>query len=424
MVLATEVAEGFTRVGNEIRDLRRELGAGGWSFGPLANASARYKEKAQAAKVDPLKLLVLSDSTSDGYTGGLPGGSTRWQDVWPQRLAALLREQLKLKMGGTNWIPTKTPTIPNEYNYATATYAPPGKSLDDTNFNFGMPGGLWLQQGDANRVYDVTFPLKAGTTSVVVHTNGFYGTVLINGVGYSSNGDRMYTRILNPGSTLHVVGDTGIGFALFGITEYVGDEAVGVHMRNMSQSAIQAQQFLGFLQDTGKATRSAIQQYAPDVALILLGSNDIGAGRSAEEAMVALGGVGQELQGLVPDIELVYVIRPHAAGAIWADLSNRIVTGAGTIGAHVFDMQDVLPPVSDRSIWLSDSMHLNAAGDQLVAEELAKYLKVEKQEAPAGLTEEEVSAIADGRFAAKQKIVTNYPTAEEMVPGVLYLRVR
>lgn len=422
MSLASRNADAFRRVGQEIKVLRSQVGGSAepWSYGALATASSTYKTKAMLAGSEKLKIAVLSDSTSDGYTGGLPGGSTKWGNVWPNRLAKLLREQIGLPKGGENWIPAKTPTPPPGYSYNTASYGPPANAtkFDDMNFQIGMPGSLWLQQGHATNAYEVTYTLTPGTTSVQVVLNGYAGRLLINNVSYDSVGVPKNITIFAPGSTLKIVGETGIGFGLLGIREYVGDEVVGVEIMNMAQAAISAVEVLGWLQNQDRQMKGQLQVFSPDVVLICLGSNDLGAGATPEAAVNALGGIALQIQSVVPDVEIVFLLRPHPTqGGAWDDFCARVIGGAASINSRVFDMRNgVFPPVTDTSVWLSDQMHLKAEGDVAFAAAVANYMKVKKP--GNGVTESRVEEMMNTKF----QVVSSFPQASAMTPGVIYLR--
>ena len=348
-----------------------------WSYGPLATANARYQARAKAASTSRLKIAVLSDSTSDGYTGGLPGGSTKWGDVWPNRLAKLLRAQQTMPDGGVGWVPARTPVYPGGYNYAMATYGPPtNTAFDELGSQIGVPGALWLQKGHATNVDDVTYTLAAGATSVDVVITGYGGNVLINGTPYDSTGDRKVIRVTNPGATLNITGASGVGFALLGIYVYKGDETAGVTMHNSAQAAIRGDEVYSRLQDGAGSLKPLLAYYAPDVILICLGSNDRGNGSSAATIVQTLKDIATSLKAAIPNVDLVYLIRPSGGDPIWADACDQLIAAAPSMGASYFDLRAAMPSVADRSIWLSDSTHFTAAGDALAAQKIADYMAV------------------------------------------------
>ncbi|MFF1531480.1 hypothetical protein, partial [Cellulomonas sp. NPDC058312] len=220
--------------------------------GPLARASSVYRSAASGADTSRLKLLTLGDSTNDGY--GKPGGPNAWSKTWPLKLAELLRTNLGLAAGGRGWVGPSTPLAPGNYEWSPATLAPTGFALDDLTTQIGIPGSLWLQRGHASNVDEVTWTLSAGTTAVDVITTGYGGNLVItpaagSPVTIDSTGDRTITRVTNPGATINVHGATGVGIAVLGIIEYIGDTTAGVTQWNLSRGAMAAHEYAAWLAD-------------------------------------------------------------------------------------------------------------------------------------------------------------------------------
>ena len=428
MSFATKVADALTRVGQEIKDLREEGAGGGWILGPMATARPGYAAKAQASKASALRIAVLSDSTSDGFTNGLTGGSTNWRDIWPSRLAGLLREQYGLPAGGAGWIPPKPPTFVTGYNYNTAIQEPTAYTgYDDLNWSFGMPGGLWLQEGHATNKYRVRYPLTAGTTSVDVVTSRFGdGVVNITCANAASNksisgeAERQFTRVNNPGAWVQIEGASGVGFAMLGIVEYVGDENNGVQVLNLSQAAIQASEVRGWLENPSFSTKPLISAFQPDVVLICLGNNDFGAGDNVDPNTVLghLTAVAQACQSAVPGVEIVFVHRPDAS-AEWVNFGTLLEANATSMDATVLNLAtDPRLTVDNTSLYLSDQIHFSAQGDEVMANVVADYMRVEKESTGGGLSEEEVETIVDAAIAA------NVPAVQTLIDTAMLLKPR
>ncbi|OZF00868.1 hypothetical protein CH300_20240 [Rhodococcus sp. 15-1154-1] len=356
--------------------------------GVLATASPVYKAAAKAASTAALRLMVLSDSTSDSFVGGgVNGGSTRWADTWPNRLARKLRAQLSLPAGGVGWIPPSPPTWPGGYDYDTAIRRPANYTeMDELNFQIGIPGSLWLQQGHGTNVYDVEYPLSPGTTSVDLVTTGYGGLIQVTCANSAANttfdsaGDRKVTRITNPGAWVRLVGAASpapVGFALLGIYEHVGDETAGVRMLNLAQAAIQAAEVHSWLQNPAFSTKPMIGSYAPDVCLVVLGSNDLSSGgKTPQQAMESMGGVALEVKSVAPDCEVVFVMRPNPAPEFSA-LTNLIVANAPSIGAYALDVRtDPRIALTVPGLYVSDGVHFSAAGDEAMADLMLDYMKV------------------------------------------------
>ncbi|WP_032376760.1 SGNH/GDSL hydrolase family protein [Rhodococcoides fascians] len=344
--------------------------------GALAAASSYYKSAALASGTTRLKLLTLGDSTNDGF--GAPGGPNSWAKTWPQRLAELLRTQLGRPAGGRGWIPPSPPVGPASYSYNTAQQLPAGRSLDALNFQIGIPGALWLQRGHATNVDEVVYTLSAGVTAVDVLTTGYGGNMIFTAanagasITKSSTGDRVITRITNPGASLSIRGDVGVGIALLGIIEHVGDEGAGVTQVNLSQASIRAFEVAGWLTGSDKSTLPLIAAYNPHVALITLGSNDKSSGRTQAEMSSAMTTIAERLRSVSAQMELVFIVRPDSDAA-WTAYGNNIVTTAATLGARSLDLRGQL---TSPSLYIADGVHFNEAGEDAMAALVLDYMKV------------------------------------------------
>ncbi|AJW38589.1 Phage tail fiber protein [Rhodococcus sp. B7740] len=347
--------------------------------GALAAASSYYKSAALASGTTRLKLLTLGDSTNDGF--GAPGGPSSWAKVWPQRLAELLRAQLGRPAGGRGWIPPSPPVGPGSYSFNTAQQLPAGRTLDALNvptFQTGIPGSLWLQRGHASNADEVVYTLSAGVTAVDVLTTGYSGNMIItaanagSSITKSSVGDRVITRITNPGATLSIRGDVGVGLAILGIIEHVGDEGAGVTQVNLSQASIRAFEVAGWLTGSDKSTLPLIDAYDPHVALITLGSNDKGTGRTQAEMSSAMSTIVDRLRSAVAQMEIVFIVRPDSDAA-WTAYGNNIVSTASTLGVRSLDLRGKL---TSSSLYVADGVHFNEAGENAMADLVLDYMKV------------------------------------------------
>ena len=417
MPLATEVAEAFIRVAEEIKLLREEAGTVSWELGPYATQNSVYRDAAQNAAEDPLKMAVLSDSTSDSYVGGgVNGGSTNWGDTWPNRLSRKLRAQQGLPTGGRGWIPPSTPTWPGGYDYDTSVRLPANYTeMDELNFQVGIPGSLWLQDGHATDVYQVQVPLTAGCTSVDIVTTGYGGAIHFvrsNGtivVLADSTGDRVVTRVTNPGTsvTIKAPEGSGLGFAYLGLFEYVGDEDSGVRMFNLAQAAIRGSEVQGFLADTAKSMLPMLAAYQPDLLMVVLGSNDFAQdpAPAPETVLNTLGAIAMAVNSVAPTCQVLFVHRPNPA-QFWIDFGTMLENNAGSVGATVLNLAvDDRLTLGNSTLYVSDGVHFTAAGDDKMAEVVAEHLKVVKQTSGGGggLSEEEIQALIDATFTARPR---------------------
>ncbi|OZF33211.1 hypothetical protein CH296_11285 [Rhodococcus sp. 14-2496-1d] len=347
--------------------------------GALATASSYYKTAALASGTTRLKLLTLGDSTNDGF--GAPGGPSSWAKVWPQRLAELLRAQLGRPAGGRGWVPPSPPVGPASYSFNTAQQLPAGRSLDALNvptFQTGIPGSLWLQRGHASNADEVSYTLSAGVTAVDVLTTGYSGNMIItaanagSSITKSSVGDRVITRITNPGATLSIRGDVGVGLAILGIIEHVGDEGAGVTQVNLSQASVRAFEVAGWLTGSDKSTLPLIAAYNPHVALITLGSNDKSTGRTQAEMSSAMTTIAERLRSVSAQMEIVFIVRPDSDAA-WTAYGNNIVSTAATLSARSLDLRGQL---TSPSLYIADGVHFNEAGEDAMAELVLDYMRV------------------------------------------------
>ncbi|OZC80173.1 hypothetical protein CH274_13125 [Rhodococcus sp. 06-418-5] len=347
--------------------------------GALAAASSYYKSAALASGSTRLKLLTLGDSTNDGF--GSPGGPSSWAKVWPQRLAELLRSQLGRPAGGRGWIPPSPPVGPGSYSFNTAQQLPAGRTLDTLNvptFQTGIPGSLWLQRGHASNADEVLYTLSPGVTAVDVLTTGYSGNMIItaanagSSITKSSVGDRIVTRITDPGATVSIRGDVGVGLAILGIIEHVGDDGAGVTQVNLSQASIRAFEVAGWLSESDKSTLPLIDAYDPHVALITLGSNDKSTGRTQAQMSSAMTTIVERLRSASAQMEIVFIVRPDPDTA-WTAYGNNIISTAATLGVRSLDLRGQL---SSSSLYVADGVHFNEAGEDAMADLLLDYMKV------------------------------------------------
>lgn len=350
--------------------------------GPLAQASSAYRTAALAAGSSRLRLAALGDSSWDGY--GNPGGPDIWAKTAPINLAELLRTDLGLAVGGRGWIPPSTPLAPGNYEYVPAALLPNGYALDDLTTQVGIPGSLWLQRGHASNVDEVTYTLSVGTTAVDIVTTGYGGNMTFtpasgSPVTIDSTGDRVITRITNPGATVNIHAASGVGIALLGIVEHVGDQAAGVTMWNLARGAMAAHEFAAWLADGDKSLKPMIGTYAPHVLFVGLGANDYQNGRTPTELGTALTAIHTQVTAVSAATELVYVIRslpddPEQA-TTWTIYAETITSTAAAVGAHVLDLRPSVPNGTS-GLYLLDGVHYTEAGNLAVAQAIAEYMHV------------------------------------------------
>lgn len=346
--------------------------------GALAQASATYKAAAKAAGTSRLRILNIGDSTNDGY--GKPGGPDAWAKTWPLKAAALLRTQLGSAAGGRGWLGPSTPLAPGNYVWpAPAVSGGNGTARDDLSTQIGIPGALWLQKGHATTVDTVTFALAAGVTAVDVVTTGYSGNMIFTAANAGSSvtkdatGDRVITRVTNPGATLKVTGAAGVGFALLGLVEYVGDETAGVTQWNLSRGAMRAFEYAGWLTDGAFSLKPMIGAFAPHVALVCLGANDYPT-RTTAQFGTALTTIFNEIRAVSAATEVVFIIRPLAdSGATtWNTYNETLQSTAASLGARVLDARGL----SGSGLYLADGVHFTEAGNSAMAALVLEYLKV------------------------------------------------
>lgn len=399
--------------------------AGEAVYGAFPNAVPSYKAKALNPSV-PIKFAVLSDSTSDGYADVYQGASTSWDHVWPQLLMAKLRAQQALPTGGDGWIPASVPTgWQGGYRYSPTILRPTGFALDMLNTQIGIPGALWLQSGHASNVWDVEYQLSPGVTAVDVVTTR-YGQGTVNIVCANSaatttvSGDatREFKRITNPGASIRLAANNGVGFALLGVFEYVGDEAKGFRMMNFAYAGITAAEIHSWLGNSTYSMKPMIAAHQPDVVFICAGSNDLSnAGKTPAEAMQSLGGIALEVLNAAPNATPVFIMRPNPSTE-FATLTQLVKDNAAQVNAQVLDLRnDPRIALSNTSLYIADGVHFSSAGDEAMADLMADYMKVQTS---STVTPASVQAQIDAALTAKIQVVTALPAVG--TPGVLYLK--
>ncbi|QYB01486.1 SGNH/GDSL hydrolase family protein [Rhodococcus sp. USK10] len=350
--------------------------------GPLAQASVAYKSAAQSAGTTRLRLLTIADSTGDGY--GKPGGPDDWTKTWPLKTAELLRQRLGVSGGGRGWVGASTPLEPGNYEWLPATLTPAGLALDDLTTQIGIPGSLWLQRGDGARVDEVTWTLSPGTTAVDVVTTGYGGNMIITPAAGSpitkdTAGDRVVTRVTNPGATVNIHGAEGVGFAILGIVEYVGDDVRGVTQWNLSRGAMAAHECAAWLDEEDMSLSPMIGAYSPHVALVCLGANDYDRGRTPAQLQTALAAIHATITTASPGTEVVFIIRSldddPGQGTTWTAYVDAIAGVATETGGHVLDLRPTVPNDAPE-LYLGDGVHYTEAGNIVIAQTVAEFLSV------------------------------------------------
>ncbi|OZD23804.1 hypothetical protein CH253_08045 [Rhodococcus sp. 06-156-3C] len=349
--------------------------------GLLALASERYRLAAKNAGRDRLRIVTLGDSTNDGFSAGQVGATDSWAGTWPQLLASKLRGHLGVPAGGQGWMPPMPPTGPGSYGYRLGELGPnTATGYDALNFQVGIPGSLWLQAGHESNAFTVKYPLRAGTTSVGIVTTQYGGRVEVECANAAASttiegtGDRIYTRVDNPGSSVLVRGAEGVGFALLGIVEYVGDEERGVTQFNLSQAAIRGDEIAGWLEDPDMSLKPLIVGADPNVVLVTVGGNDFGAGRSKADIEQTMTRINAQMLEAAPRADVVFIVRP-AVDDGWDDFADHMVAAAVRIGAHVLDVRKSIAADAP-GLFLDDRTHWTVAGEQAMAEAVLEFMKV------------------------------------------------
>ncbi|WP_371053643.1 SGNH/GDSL hydrolase family protein [Rhodococcus gordoniae] len=356
-------------------------GGGSISDGPLAIASATYRSTALAAKAGTgrLRMVTIADSTGDGYAGGQAGAPTSWSQTWPVSVGAALRTGLGITPGGRGWVGPATPLAEANYAYTVADRAPAGYGRDDLAGQIGIPGSLWLQDGHASNVDKVTWTLDPAVTSVdlvlAAYGNALTVTTATRGAQtITPSGDPVTVRIADPGVSLSIENGTASGFAVLGMVEYRGDETAGVTTWNLSQASTTAATWATWLSGADMTLSPVLAGFAPQVALVCLGSNDFGTGRTSAQLRASLASVHASLRAASPGVVVVFVVR-DLPDTGWDAFADAIVAEAAVLGAHALDLRAVVP-ASTAGAYLADEVHLTVAGNDRFADAVADFMRV------------------------------------------------
>ena len=357
------------------------------AYGPLATASPAYRSVALAAKAGTgrLRIVTIGDSTGDGYAGGQAGAPTSWAQTWPVALGPALRTRFGLGAGGRGWVAPATPLAEANYAYTVATRTPAGYGRDDLADQIGIPGSLWLQDGHGSNADKVTWTLDPTVTSVdlilAAYGNALTVTTTNGGVQtISPTGDPVTVRIPNPGVSLSIENGIASGFAVMGMVEYRGDETTGITTWNLTQASTTAETWAYWLSGIDMTLSPVLAEYAPHVALVCLGSNDLDAGRTTAQLRQSLATIHASLTAASPGIVVVFLVR-DLPEAEWGPYADAIVSQAATLGAHALDLRSVVP-ASHPTAYVADGVHLNVAGNNLYATAVAEYMRVGASTSP------------------------------------------
>ena len=356
--------------------------------GGLATALPSYKPFALGSDNDPLKILTIGDFTNDGL--GNPGGPDQWRKTWPLKMAVLLRTLLGLSEGGRNWIPAVTPMNPSNYVYRPSILGPVDRpGYDFLNIQSGVPGGLWMQEGHTINKFTVTYNLNPGVTSIDIvnsrYDDGIIDVMPATGspIEMSGNARLEFTRINNPGASVTILPRDGVGYALFGIVEYIGDENAGVHQYNLSQGSAAAFDYAAWLSNESYSFKELVSNIQPRLVLMSLGAQDFSRGRTIFQFTSALTEIRDHLMQAAPGAILVPIIRPlddesiteAEPEATWGQFSSALLSWAEPLDITVLDLRETIP--SEGEFYLQDKLHLNELGNTAYSTAVADFLKVD-----------------------------------------------
>jgi len=349
-------------------------------YGPLATASPAYRSVALAAKAGTgrLRIVTIGDSTGDGYAGGQAGAPTSWAQTWPVALGPALRTRFGLGAGGRGWVGPATPLAEANYAYTVATRTPAGYGRDNLADQIGIPGSLWLQDGHGSNADKVAWTLDPTVTAVdlilAAYGNALTVTTANGGVQtISPSGDPVTVRIPNPGVSLSIENGIASGFAVMGMVEYRGDETTGVTTWNLSQASTTAVTWAQWL-GAEMTLSPVLAEYAPHVALVCLGSNDLGTGRTTAQLRESLATIHASLTAASPGIVVVFLVR-DLPETEWGPYADAIIAEAAALGAHALDLRTTVP-AAHPTAYVADGVHLTVAGNNLYATAIAEYMSV------------------------------------------------
>jgi len=117
-----------------------------------------------------------------------------------------------------------------------------------------------------------------------------------------------------------------------------------------------------------------LAEYAPHVALVCLGSNDLGTGRTTAQLRESLATIHASLTAASPGIVVVFLVR-DLPETEWGPYADAIIAEAAALGAHALDLRTIVP-AAHPTAYVADGVHLTVAGNNLYATAIAEYMSV------------------------------------------------
>lgn len=343
---------------------------------PRAMALRKFYSALANRSYAPVDILTVGDSRTEGQ------GATVVGDRWQDKLLAALRAIYPVAgvTGGRGYIPAwyafSTPSP------AAAGFSPSGSGVTQSQ-TYGLGRrSVTLAAGGSLTItvtcssFDLVYAAGAAASGVTVTIDGGVADTVALGTGNIGGQVKRYTT--TPGSHTIVIAYSSGSPVIEGIHVYNGDETKGIRIHDGAHFGFTSSSFV-----SNGSWAQSVTPIAPHLALICLGTNDIGAGNVAPAAfktnLVSIIGLIRARSANCP----VVVIAPSERGdaytpvATWAEYvtAMREVVDA-TPNAAFFDMgaRQVKANLDTFGAFQADKVHETSLGYGLVGDALAGFL--------------------------------------------------
>jgi len=294
------------------------------------------------------KVLCIGDSTTEGFGATIA-------DSWPTILRARLNAHIAAVPGiavlpatltDPRWV--KGAWSRNFGMGGSALYAEPGAGADAVftpGINCDTFDIYWAQWGGKG----IVTPKVDGVSQTPIDTNGGAAMWL----------KTSYSMTAGTGHTLALPVPTGNPVDIMGVDAYLSTTK-GVRVVNAGASGTYADFWV-----TGSPYgMEAIQSYAPDLTVIMLGINDANNGTAAAAFATSMGLLIDRAQ-LTGDVILCSVIQSNPTlgfTALEQSYRDQLLILAASKDCPVIDVFDLFGPYSATSGEYADDKHLTAKG--------------------------------------------------------------
>lgn len=324
----------------------------------------------------PVDILTIGDSRTEGQ------GATVVGDRWQDRLLAALRLRYSVLgvTGGRGYIPAWYAfTVPSPTG---AGFTPSGSVTQSQTFGLGRRSVTLAASGTLTITvtcssFDLIYAVSASASSVTVTIDGGAADLVSIGAGNLGGQFKHYTTSV--GTHTIVITHASGAPIVEGIMVYNGDESKGLRLHDGSHFGFTSGSFV-----SNGSWAQSVTPAAPDLAIICLGTNDVGAGAvPAATFKTNLSTIITSIRARAAECPVV-IVAPSERGDTYTPVepwANYVIAmrevATVTSGAIFFDMasRQVKANLDTYGAFQADKIHESSLGYGLVADALTGFLE-------------------------------------------------